>query len=316
MMKALKKEIVFPYESVTNTEEDRMLAAKAMRFKNFGYLFGMEDPLVNCFTSLVSTDYQIVYFMSDSQEFLKDFSEDEQPGILERYNKYKARILETFACNAFTKKAWKEFISKDASMSFKNKASSEIQIINMLINQSTKNSAIVLCQQIEQIVSLTPDAFDWKRLVEDFANYVLDKHVAKLPVEKRPNIEIIKRYLSEPRDTEDVLYIRFDFNVHWRDSFIKENLMIAIECAQKFNKALKIVIGQDHYDDIKAFLESKGLPVTYRPCKTDNLAEAELRELLTATKSESERVKLFQILFLIICIGLLSWFLYPNSNEA
>lgn len=201
------------------------------------------------------------------------------------------QLLELFVRNSCTKELWKQFINHEASSSLKKKNPKVIIAINKLVTYTSLHS-ISRWEVISAKKLMSMDAYNWKRLLKYFGTYVLLEHIAKLPENKRPDIEKIQQYLSDPTDIDNLLYINFDCITYWRDIFIKENIKIALECAKTVRKTLKIVIGYHHYDDIKSFLESEGCSVKGCSIKLEyEDTETGIREGVAMLKVEAERMR-------------------------
>lgn len=109
---------------------------------------------------------------------------------------------------------------------------------------------------------------EWVDVLKAYATYLMNNHIAKLPEEKRPNIEAIKKHLSDPLDKQLLRYIQYDFNVLWRGIFIKENITKVLKDVdiKKVGKPCVIIVGQHHFKDIEDFLELQSCPMKSYPC--------------------------------------------------
>lgn len=272
--KALKKEIVFVNEGLSNTDSARMHIAKLKNYTHFGYLFGMEDELVNCFTNMVCEDYAIVFYMAICPDkFLSSF--DNTTNTLERCAALKDRFLGNLLFDPFTRNIWKAFTESDYSHQLDKNIISVIEkFMESKIEMELAMRAII---RTEKTLSL--DACNWLFLLNNFGLYILHNYIAKLPKEKRPNIDKIQEFLTDPTDQNNALYIRYDLNVYWRDIFIKENIKEALEFARSVAKPLAITIGQDHFDDINSFLSTEDcIALESHPCDIGNHKESYVRE--------------------------------------
>lgn len=237
MKEALEKNVVCVQESLSDDEATILNLVKVLGYSKRGYVFGMEDPLVNYFIDLVS-DYSVVYSMT--------VEEDKYKAVwAERAANVKGQALAQLMVDPFAKRLWNLFVASIKNKNYEEDALSEepyvepisketINIINSLIRSKDENKSNV---KHRAYLAVSKNPYQWLAFFKYFGLFVLNNYVAKLPEEKRPNIEIIKNYLINPTNSKDIYYIRFDLTARWRDFFITEKIKKAFEFAKTVNKA-------------------------------------------------------------------------------
>lgn len=267
---ACQKNIVHLQESLSDDKATRTNIAKSIGYKDPGYLLGMENSLVNIFMDLVY-EYAVIYLVTTQPDLYADV-------WFERAQDRKLNVLTMLLTDEKARNLWKEFAkSKEVKKLNKN----IIAVINNLIKSKSQFA------QSEAYRKLSKDDYQWLDLFKHFAVYILDNHIAKLPVELQPDIEKIRDFLlNKPEESEYLVYIRFDLNSYWRNIFIKENIKKAIEFAKEVKKPLFILIGQDHYKDIESFLKSTNYKFNGYPQEELQGDEELVRAVLEQTRKE------------------------------
>lgn len=271
LTEALKKNIVALQESLSNDKAAIINIARQLGFKRPGYLLGMEDPLANFFTDLIH-DYGLMHAVVTEPDAWP-------PEWTERSLNKKGQLLTQFKMDPTAKKLWRQFKKSSYSTNLSNNV---ISIVDELI----KSKQPIPVAKQRAFLKLSKDENQWLGLFKHLGVYVLEEYIMKLPEDKRLDADMIRKHLLEdPLENEGIVYIRFDVNTYWRNFFIKDNIKKTFAFAQKVNKPLFIIIGQDHFKDIEAFIKTEGYPLesySFDYFYTEELA----RQVLEQSKNE------------------------------
>lgn len=251
---AIQKKLVNIQESVSNDSHTLNTIANRLGYNSSGYLFGMEDPLVNFLCDLVF-EYSLLYMLTIEPESVPAH-------VLDIWSKRvansKGQVLGQLVLDHKAEALWKEFRKSNAINKLNKNIVSAID--EMLKN---KNNVSQATAKAFKKISLFEE--QWLDLFRHFALYILDNHIAKLPLGLQPDIEKIRDFFNDPLNSEYMVYIRFDVNTYWRGIFIQKNIEKAFNYAQKVKKPLFILIGQDQFEDIKSFLQRSNYPFKAYP---------------------------------------------------